>query len=87
MHTARKSGAALARLVTDPELAGVTGTYYSGRRPIRSSEESYDLGKAADLWDTSVELTAGPGRTRMTDGYEPGIAGAASAGAEEGLLV
>lgn len=55
IHTPRKSGEALARLVLEPEL---TGGYYSGRRAIRSSKDSYDLAKAADLWDTSVELTA-----------------------------
>jgi NAD(P)-dependent dehydrogenase (short-subunit alcohol dehydrogenase family) len=78
LHTARRSGAALARLVVDPKLAGVTGTYFSGRRPIRSSEESYDLGKAADLWATSVELTAGPGRVRLAGRHDPSAAGAAT---------
>jgi NAD(P)-dependent dehydrogenase (short-subunit alcohol dehydrogenase family) len=56
VHTPRQSGEALARLVLEPEL---TGGYYSGRRAVRSSEDSYDLGKAADLWDTSVELVGG----------------------------
>jgi len=55
-HTPRRSGAALARLVTDPELSAVTGRYFSGTREIRSSADSYDLGKAADLWETSAEL-------------------------------
>jgi NAD(P)-dependent dehydrogenase (short-subunit alcohol dehydrogenase family) len=59
IHTPRRSGEALARLVLDPETAGTTGAYFSGRREIRSSKDSYDLAKAADLWDTSVELTAG----------------------------
>lgn len=54
INTPRRSGEALARLVLNPEL---TGRYYSGRREIRSSTDSYDLAKAADLWDTSVELT------------------------------
>ena len=56
VHTPRRSGAALARLVTDPELAAVTGRYFSGTREIRSSPDSYDLGKAADLWETSADL-------------------------------
>lgn len=51
-----QSGTALARLVLDPELAGVTGKYFSGRRETRSSAESYDLDKAADLWETSIAL-------------------------------
>ena len=56
IHTPRQSGAALARLVLDPELAGTTGRYFSGRREIRSSEESYDVNKAADLWRTSTTM-------------------------------
>ncbi|HEX6359094.1 SDR family NAD(P)-dependent oxidoreductase [Actinophytocola sp.] len=64
IHTPRRSGAALARLVLDPALAGTTGVYFSGRREIRSSADSYDLAKAADLWDTSVRLTADIPRPR-----------------------
>ncbi|RJQ74438.1 SDR family NAD(P)-dependent oxidoreductase [Pseudonocardiaceae bacterium YIM PH 21723] len=55
-HTPRQSAAALARLVLDPELAGTTGRYFSGRKEIRSSVESYDRAKATDLWETSVVL-------------------------------
>ena len=58
INTPRTSGRALARLVSDPGLEGVTGRYWSGREEIRSSEESYDLSKADDLWQTSVALTA-----------------------------
>ena len=58
MHTPKESGGALARLILDPELAGITGRYFSGEREVRSSAESYDTRKAADLWDTSVALTA-----------------------------
>ncbi|MGI8460806.1 MAG: SDR family NAD(P)-dependent oxidoreductase [Solirubrobacterales bacterium] len=39
-HTPRASGAALARLVTDPELEGVTGEYFEGKRIARSSKDS-----------------------------------------------
>lgn len=59
IHTPRQSGIALARLVLDPNLAGITGRYFSGRREIRSSEESYDLDKAANLWSTSMALVSG----------------------------
>jgi hypothetical protein len=58
IHTPRRSGTALSRLVLDPELAGTTGAYFSGPRETRSSADSYDRAKAADLWDTSVTLTA-----------------------------
>ena len=50
------SGMALARLVLDPELAGITGKYFSGMDMIPSSEESYDKTKAAELWETSAAL-------------------------------
>lgn len=56
IHTPAQSGAALARLVLDPELEGVTGKYFSGRRAVRSSEKSYDREAAAELWAGSVEL-------------------------------
>lgn len=58
-NTPRRSAAALARLVTDPGLATVTGRYFTGDRETGSSTASYDEAKAADLWRTSVALTAG----------------------------
>lgn len=50
------SGRHLAALVSDPRHDGVTGAYFSGRRQIPSSTDSYDLDKAADLWETSERL-------------------------------
>jgi NAD(P)-dependent dehydrogenase (short-subunit alcohol dehydrogenase family) len=58
VHTAQESGDALARLVTDPELATTTGRYFEGRRQIHSSDESYDDERAVELWNASVALTA-----------------------------
>ena len=58
VHAAEESGAALARLVTDPELNTTTGRYFEGRRQIRSSEESYNNERAVELWDASMTLTA-----------------------------
>jgi NAD(P)-dependent dehydrogenase (short-subunit alcohol dehydrogenase family) len=57
-HTPRQSARALARLITDEELEHITGRYFSGHRELRSSKDSYDLAKASDLWNTSVELTS-----------------------------
>jgi len=59
VHTAQESGEALARLLTDPELAATTGRYFEGRRQIRSSNESYNDERAEELWNTSVALSAG----------------------------
>ncbi len=50
------SGAALAHLVTEPELNGVSGKYFSGWKMQPSSQDSYDLAKANELWETSAEL-------------------------------
>lgn len=54
--TPAQAGADLAYLATDPALTDVTGKYFSGREMVESSAESYDRDKAADLWQTSVEL-------------------------------
>jgi NAD(P)-dependent dehydrogenase (short-subunit alcohol dehydrogenase family) len=56
VHTPRRSARALARLITDPELEGVSGQYFSGFHRTRSSTESYDRSMAAQLWAASAEL-------------------------------
>ena len=56
-RTPQQAGADLAYLASAPELTGVTGKYFSGRKMIASSAESYDPGKAADLWQTSLILS------------------------------
>lgn len=56
MNSVNESGQALARLVLDPSLERVSGKYYSGLNEEPSSEESYDLQKASELWETSASL-------------------------------
>ena len=56
INSVESSGKALARLVLDPKLEGVSGRYFEGEEEIRSSELSYDRGNAAELWETSTEL-------------------------------
>lgn len=56
MKSMSKSGKALAQLVSDPVFAGVSGKYFAGIREISSSQESYDITKAAELWETSAAL-------------------------------
>lgn len=56
VHSTRTSGGNLAALVHDDRFAGITGEYFEGRRPIRSSADSYDVGMARDLWETSERL-------------------------------
>ena len=60
INPADKSGGALARLVLDPGLAGITGEYFPSHtrwRPAPSSDASYDAERARALWDESVRLT------------------------------
>lgn len=57
VNSLKTSGARLAALATDPRFDGVTGEYFEGAKPIRSSAESYDLAMARDLWETSAQLT------------------------------
>ncbi|ANE79712.1 alanine-phosphoribitol ligase [Mycobacterium adipatum] len=53
------SGTRLAALAIDPRFEGVTGEYFEGAKPIRSSAQSYDTALARDLWETSARLTYG----------------------------
>lgn len=56
INSTQQSGQALARLVEDPVNGKVTGKYFSDLKMIQSSEESYNLEKAQQLWDKSLEL-------------------------------
>jgi retinol dehydrogenase 14 len=47
-------------LASSPEVEGVTGKYFVGRREERTSDESYDRAAAARLWKISEELTGLP---------------------------
>ncbi|MBE1878812.1 SDR family NAD(P)-dependent oxidoreductase [Myceligenerans pegani] len=57
IRTAEESGSALAWLATAPELATTTGTYFGGRTEMRSSDESYEVARAEQLWADSEKLT------------------------------
>jgi NAD(P)-dependent dehydrogenase (short-subunit alcohol dehydrogenase family) len=60
INPADKAGAALARLVLDRSLDGVTGAYFPSHtrwEKAPSSEASYDVARARALWDESVRLT------------------------------
>jgi hypothetical protein len=60
INPARKSGGALARLVLDPALAGVSGKYFPSHarwHDAASSDASHDVDRARALWDASVQMT------------------------------
>jgi NAD(P)-dependent dehydrogenase (short-subunit alcohol dehydrogenase family) len=56
VRSARTSGRYLAALANDARFDGVSGGYFDGLRPLRSSMDSYDRDKALDLWETSERL-------------------------------
>lgn len=47
-------------LAASPEVAGVTGKYFTNRRETRSSPASYDESAARRLWELSEQLTGLP---------------------------
>jgi len=60
INPADKAGAALARLVLDPALAGVSGKYFPSHtrwHEAPSSDASYDAALARTLWEESVRMT------------------------------
>jgi light-dependent protochlorophyllide reductase len=60
VSTMRKSGESLARMVTDPALADTTGRYFPSHtrwQDARSSDESYDVGRAGALWAASARMS------------------------------
>lgn len=66
-HTPRASAKALAGLVLDPALEGVSGKYFEGRRIARSSKDSYDATKADALWRDSADLVGLSGDRAVAD--------------------
>lgn len=58
VRSTRTSGRYLAALVYDARFDGVSGQYFDGPRPIKSSVDSYHREKALDLWTTSERLLA-----------------------------
>jgi NAD(P)-dependent dehydrogenase (short-subunit alcohol dehydrogenase family) len=48
---------AVVRLVTDPELDGVSGRFFDGRRESAAHEQAYHAGTRRRLWEESERLT------------------------------
>jgi NAD(P)-dependent dehydrogenase (short-subunit alcohol dehydrogenase family) len=46
-------------LASSPDVEGVTGKYFTKKKELRSSKESYDPEVARRLWEMSERLTAG----------------------------
>jgi NAD(P)-dependent dehydrogenase (short-subunit alcohol dehydrogenase family) len=52
-----ESGAALARLVTDPSFANTSGKYFDRGTEAQSSALSHDRGNARELWVSSAKMS------------------------------
>ncbi len=55
-HSSQNMGQALALIILNPDLDGVTGEYFDGFNRGNSSPESHDKRKAMELWDESKIL-------------------------------
>lgn len=58
-HTVDEATETYLYVATDPRLRGIGSRFYGECREIASSAESYNVKKAAQLWQVSEELTAG----------------------------
>ncbi|CAI7624323.1 unnamed protein product [Penicillium viridicatum] len=58
IHTAKDSGASLARLAVGEDVDGVSGRYFEGRREVESSKASFDKGNQEDLWEWTLKTMA-----------------------------
>lgn len=59
MITPEISGAAMARLLLDDQLEGVSGKYFQMEKEKRSSVQSYNPQLAVQLWEDSLLLVRG----------------------------
>ena len=48
------------RLVSSPDLDGITGHFYDRQRESRAHDQAYDAEARRRLWDLSVQLTGAP---------------------------
>ncbi|HET9673130.1 MAG TPA: hypothetical protein VFQ40_09840 [Actinomycetota bacterium] len=56
MRTPAQGEATSIHLASAPELERVTGRFFVGGKPKRSSPRSYDRAMAARLWGVSADL-------------------------------
>jgi NAD(P)-dependent dehydrogenase (short-subunit alcohol dehydrogenase family) len=56
MSTVEEGAKATVHLVASPELEGVTGRYFDGKREARANRQAYDKETRQTLWELSEEL-------------------------------
>ena len=54
MKTPAQGAVTSIYLASSPEVAGITGQYFAGRKPKTASKASYDTTAAARLWQASA---------------------------------
>ena len=57
LKTPAQGAATSVHLASSPDVGGVSGKYFAGSSPRKSSPRSYDEQAARRLWDASAELT------------------------------
>lgn len=57
MMSPEKGADTVVYLASSPEVSGVTGKFFTKRKAVESSKESYDAAEAARLWEFSQRLT------------------------------
>ena len=60
MGTVEEGSEAVVRLAVSPELEGVTGRYFDGKREARADGQAYDKEARQRLWQLSEELCGRP---------------------------
>jgi NAD(P)-dependent dehydrogenase (short-subunit alcohol dehydrogenase family) len=56
MSTVEEGAEAVVRLAVSPELEGVTGRYFDGKREAHANRQAYDVVARQKLWDLSEKL-------------------------------
>ncbi len=67
MTTVEQGASAVEYLATSPQLNGVSGEYFDGRRPARANRQAYDWEARRRLWRLSERLTGLAGAPAAPD--------------------
>lgn len=65
IHTPAESGRALAELAVGGSGERVSGRYFEGKREIKSSVDSYVIGKQQDLWEWTLDTVSKDGKEKV----------------------
>ena len=57
MRKPEKGAETVIWLASSPEVEGISGKYFTDKKPIKSNTLSYDQAKARQLWEVSEKMT------------------------------